>query len=775
MSTPIFSGDSTPFSPNQIPGLSVWLDSSDTTSFTLSGSTVTALTDKATGTAFTVGGSPTWANNNFAAPNGVNYPGFNTTNGRFIRALSPAFTSFQHTVFIVTDLVTFPGTTGFPCVAFANGTSGSGEFYRVLDYITTPNFRTIAFTSSLFQALTASTLNPFMLSSDYNGNRTINSRIFTGGTATGFGVSGTGNNFTTNAGAIMVGADGFTGQQAVNTWTGIICEVIVYGNRVLSDIEREEIEGYLARKWGLQGSLPLGHQYRYDPIISTAPAELLQPGFTPLSISGAVVWMDAADTSSITFSSGSNISQITNKAPGATAIFATGTPSLTAGTLNGRQSILMGSGNYLAGGASVTGTSISCFAVAMTTAALPKVGSDQRLISLVTATSLDFNTAAAVIGIFNQNGSANIGTFRNSTFVSAIPFSQNVPFIGASIYNGTNGLLYKDGSPGNTTGSTGTFGITKFSLGLQLNAVNNTEYWIGYIGEVLVYNRNLNEFERQTIEGYLALKWGLLNTLPSSQPYRIFLSLPQLQTGVFNPRFSIDGCILWYDGADPASLTGGSSWVDKSASANNGIVGPTGTSMPSRTTWFNGLNCARFSAATTTGMRTTNVLRAGTGVGFVFFIVTRITSLTTPATQQYLLLNNVEGARQIRTASTAFPASINLNFTNATNLTAVQTVAQNTGVIFSYVVPTTGNGFFFVNGTQGATGTVLASSQSQFFFGSANGSAANYYNGDIAEILAYNVTTDTVRQTIEGYLAWKWGLEVNLPAQHPFKNYPPPP
>jgi hypothetical protein len=47
-------------------------------------------------------------------------------------------------------------------------------------------------------------------------------------------------------------------------------------------------------------------------------------------------------------------------------------------------------------------------------------------------------------------------------------------------------------------------------------------------------------------------------------------------------------------------------------------------------------------------------------------------------------------------------------------------------------------------------------------------------NGFIAEI----VTTDTLlsttdRQLLEGYLAWKWGLEASLPAGHPFRNTPP--
>jgi hypothetical protein len=43
-------------------------------------------------------------------------------------------------------------------------------------------------------------------------------------------------------------------------------------------------------------------------------------------------------------------------------------------------------------------------------------------------------------------------------------------------------------------------------------------------------------------------------------------------------------------------------------------------------------------------------------------------------------------------------------------------------------------------------------------------------------MIIYNRTlTTSERQTVEGYLAWKWGIQANLPATHPFKNFPPPP
>lgn len=48
------------------------------------------------------------------------------------------------------------------------------------------------------------------------------------------------------------------------------------------------------------------------------------------------------------------------------------------------------------------------------------------------------------------------------------------------------------------------------------------------------------------------------------------------------------------------------------------------------------------------------------------------------------------------------------------------------------------------------------------------------FHGNIGEILAYDERLNIGdRQQIEGYLAWKWGLESQLPIGHPYKNSPP--
>ena len=44
----------------------------------------------------------------------------------------------------------------------------------------------------------------------------------------------------------------------------------------------------------------------------------------------------------------------------------------------------------------------------------------------------------------------------------------------------------------------------------------------------------------------------------------------------------------------------------------------------------------------------------------------------------------------------------------------------------------------------------------------------------LSEVIVLNSAASTTdRQLIEGYLAWKWGTQASLPADHPYKNAPP--
>lgn len=53
-------------------------------------------------------------------------------------------------------------------------------------------------------------------------------------------------------------------------------------------------------------------------------------------------------------------------------------------------------------------------------------------------------------------------------------------------------------------------------------------------------------------------------------------------------------------------------------------------------------------------------------------------------------------------------------------------------------------------------------------------SGVGWSNSNISEVIVCNTDLSTEdRQKLEGYLAWKWGLESNLPIGHPYKTTPP--
>lgn len=90
-------------------------------------------------------------------------------------------------------------------------------------------------------------------------------------------------------------------------------------------------------------------------------------------------------------------------------------------------------------------------------------------------------------------------------------------------------------------------------------------------------------------------------------------------------------------------------------------------------------------------------------------------------------------------------------------------------------VSSTCNGF--INGsasnTTGTTNTTSISNSNVFDIGS-RAVGAGAMTGDIAEVLVGGATlTSSDREKLEGYLAWKWGLQDNLPSAHPYKTFPP--
>lgn len=94
-----------------------------------------------------------------------------------------------------------------------------------------------------------------------------------------------------------------------------------------------------------------------------------------------------------------------------------------------------------------------------------------------------------------------------------------------------------------------------------------------------------------------------------------------------------------------------------------------------------------------------------------------------------------------------------------------------------YEVTVTSGGTFtvYVDGIQHyqATGQTVSfgSGITRRLLGNAGG---NTVAGNLAEMTIYNrAPTQSEREQIEGYLAWRWGIQANLDASHPYKSAPP--
>lgn len=231
---------------------------------------------------------------------------------------------------------------------------------------------------------------------------------------------------------------------------------------------------------------------------------------------------------------------------------------------------------------------------------------------------------------------------------------------------------------------------------------------------------------------------------------------------------------MWLDASDARTITlNGSTvsqWDDKSGNrinatqstaarqptyTTNGLNGNPvltfNTSSFSSTANVNGLSSFMFYivAKASTGSNYTSMLRFQTSTSKYF-------SYTWAGTSAATIISETDA-----TAPTGMASGL---VNNAWNIGAVRRVQNQANGFASY-----NNGTF----VEGKTSPNSAFECGQLTIGSYIGTS-EYFSGTIAEIvLFYTANDDVTRQRMEGYLAWKWGLESSLPNNHPYKNSPP--
>jgi hypothetical protein len=227
------------FTPTSITGCRLWLDAADSSTITVSGSNVTNVADKSgNGIVLSNATGFTYPNNSF---NG-SYPSFLCSSGGIGQAnnaarlgINSAFAqTTPFTVFFVSHQ-TQTASYGY----IMDSQSGSGRQYTYNNTLNTP------FGSSAIDI----TSTPSVVSMTWISGTSV---LYINGTSS---YSGSLGSFTT--GGIIVG-----NRFSINeSWPGHICELIYFSGQ-LGTTQRQQMEGYLAQKWGLSSSLPADHPVR---------------------------------------------------------------------------------------------------------------------------------------------------------------------------------------------------------------------------------------------------------------------------------------------------------------------------------------------------------------------------------------------------------------------------------------------------------------------------------------------------------------------------------
>jgi len=302
--------------------------------------------------------------------------------------------------------------------------------------------------------------------------------------------------------------------------------------------------------------------------------------------------------------------------------------------------------------------------------------------------------------------------------------------------------LYLNGSLASTvTGSGSTISNrTTFVLG---RSGDGGRAYYGYIRDFAFFSRVLSSYEVSTI---------YTEIVP------------------FSPT-SIAGIQLWLDGNDPAG-TGTqpangatvSTWVDKSGNGYNATVAPSRV-VGTYSTSFRAVNFATSS----TGYITSYSAAPTNETMFVVF------NNPSPSSGNNIIIGGVSGARSLGAGYTnAGTGTVgNLN-TQIVWLASTGTYTAGTTVLTTSQFTSSTNTISLNGGTAASGGAPGFTAGRVTYLGVDATNSFYHYVGYAMEIIFYNsVLSTNDRQKIEGYLAWKWGIQASLPVGHPYKSAAP--
>lgn len=315
-----------------------------------------------------------------------------------------------------------------------------------------------------------------------------------------------------------------------------------------------------------------------------------------------------------------------------------------------------------------------------------------------------------------------------------------------------------------TQGSDGGSSITNYEYSL-----NGGSSWISFSPAITSSPVTISGLTNGTIYD---IKLRAINSVGNSDD-SAQISIAPIPSNSFAPDY-ISGINLWLDGQYSSSIITSSDlvtqWNDKSGSNNDFIAGPSGTITYAEPSGINNRPAIYFETAPNTYLERTFNISPSNDLS-LFMVVYHVSNIggnselfftrsapTSPSYAYFDLFSNTQTT-----------GLLNINIGNQTQ---VSTGVDIRGTIALIDVIATSTTDIYVNGTQTNNNITRGSLLLNNDLGWAI--SGGTFKGYVGEVITYpSGVTDTERQQIEGYLAWKWGLQDNLPDSQPYKNAPP--
>ena len=240
----------------------------------------------------------------------------------------------------------------------------------------------------------------------------------------------------------------------------------------------------------------------------------------------------------------------------------------------------------------------------------------------------------------------------------------------------------------------------------------------------------------------------------------------------------LPGLVAWYDGQKASSiiLNGAtvSQWNDQSPNAYNAVQGTAANQPTYSAVGFNGKPALSFNG-------TSNYLSAPVPAGAfpngIFEAIVFYTSLVSHGPMPRATGSISAGLDR---QGTQFLIGNGTTNTGLAPAPTISTGAMTTPTLWEVYCDNSARiGYDWVNATSDCTSSVYsagayADNATTLFIGNRQDLPVQYIKGPIAEAVACRQMATADRQSLEGYLAWKWGLQSLLPAGHPYKGGFPP-